>query len=160
MIFTTQARDGSPRTILLEIAVSHAVDAEKLKRIRNLNLPAIELTLKPGLARLERSKLEECILKNAAGKRWLFHPRQLEFERQFEEKYCREQESYQRAEAERAKTEQEWVGRTRRALSSHLTGTGEGRNPMADFFARHRRYPTISETSDMFREAIAKRKSK
>ena len=157
VVFTTQARDGSVRTILLEVAVRHAVDAEKLKRIRHLNLPALELTLKPDLARLERSKLEERILRNAAGKRWLFHPRQLEFERRFEEMYCREQESYQRAEAERAKADQERVRRTRRALS--LNG-GEGRNPMADFFARHGRHPTVSETSAVFREAIAKRKSK
>lgn len=76
VVFTTQARDGSARTVLLEVAVHHVVDSEKRNRIRKLGLPVLELTLNPRHARMERSALEDFILKGADGKRWLFHPRQ------------------------------------------------------------------------------------
>ncbi|GFE79237.1 hypothetical protein GCM10011487_12370 [Steroidobacter agaridevorans] len=158
VVFATQARDGSARTILLEVTVSHPVDAEKLKRLRALNLPALELTLKPAHARLTRAELEKRILQGSAGKRWLFHPRELDCERRFDERYRQARDRLEQEQAERAKAEKDRGERMRRASS--FDGTRESANLIAEFFARHGRFPTMSETSAMFQEALAKRKLK
>ncbi|WP_116812898.1 competence protein CoiA family protein [Steroidobacter cummioxidans] len=158
VVLTTQARDGSARTILLEIAVHHSVDAEKQNRLRELNLPALELTLMPEHARLSRSALAARILNNTAGKCWLFHPRELECERRLEELYRQELERQRREQAVRAKANEGRAEPIRQAVKSMPKSDVE--NPMAEFFAHHGRYPTVLETADVFREAIAKRKSK
>jgi hypothetical protein len=157
-VLSTQARDGSARMLLIEVAVRHAVDSEKLRRLRELALPVIELTLKPQHAQLQRSELEARILNSATGKRWLFHPRQIEWERRFEDLYRSERERVELEQAERAKAENERIERMRRALSSNASSAME--NPMAAFFARHGRYPSQSEISEVLKEAIAKRQSK
>lgn len=63
------------RRLLIEIAVTHKVDAIKLAKIRALGLPAIEITLPQDGNPLDWSKLSDHILNSVSGKHWLYHPR-------------------------------------------------------------------------------------
>jgi hypothetical protein len=134
--------------LLVEVAVHHRVDAEKLNRVRELNLPAIELTLRAEHARMRWSELEEVILNRTEGKRWLFHPRELECEQRFEQFYRSEQERLKRTRADALRV------RNKRVSAS------QGNNPMSEFRARYGRYPSVEETPQVFIEMQAGHKRK
>ncbi|KUM04205.1 hypothetical protein AWB61_01245 [Chromobacterium sp. F49] len=63
------------RRLLIEIAVSHKVDAAKLTKIRALGLPAIEITLPQDGDMLDWDKLRERIFDSTSYTRWLYHPK-------------------------------------------------------------------------------------
>jgi competence protein CoiA len=73
-------------TYLLEIGVTHFVDADKLARLRRLGLPAIEIDL----SRFEREAwdweaLEQAVVHSTENKTWLLCPQQLWLEQQADE---------------------------------------------------------------------------
>jgi len=68
--------------ILLEIAVTHPVDHQKLRTIRRMKYPAAEIdmngmfTERPGnSAVFDEDRFQQLLLKGVEHKRWLFHPK-------------------------------------------------------------------------------------
>jgi hypothetical protein len=65
----------------VEIRVAHEVDAEKQAYLGLLNLPSIEVDLAALVGKVFTFEaLEEIVLKSIDNKKWLFHPRQAEWE--------------------------------------------------------------------------------
>jgi hypothetical protein len=62
--------------LIIEIAVSHRVDRAKLRRIRRMNLPAIEISLGAEDLWLPREALLQRLIEETSIKSWLFHPAQ------------------------------------------------------------------------------------
>lgn len=72
--------------LIVEVFVSHKVDQKKLKKIRRLNIPAIEINANfiwdgDGL-----QKLSTAIIKKFDQKQWLYHPRQKKLEEEHKKK--------------------------------------------------------------------------
>lgn len=63
-------------TLILEIAVSHPVDRVKLRHIRRMNIPALELSLTAEHLSLSRAELLELLVEDTSIKAWRFHPAQ------------------------------------------------------------------------------------
>lgn len=60
--------------LIIEIAVSHKVDENKLKKIRNKNISAIEILLKQeDLFTLSKEELTDQIINNIKNKYWLYN---------------------------------------------------------------------------------------
>jgi len=72
-----------PEALLVEIAVTHAVDRKKSRAIRRLSLPTIEIRLKPEDAWLTREQLKIKLTRDANCKHWIFHPDQRIHEKPF-----------------------------------------------------------------------------
>lgn len=72
-----------PKSLIVEIAVTHKVERNKLRHIRRNNVPAIEIQLAPTDALLSRDDLREKLQHDLASKAWLFHPKQREAELEF-----------------------------------------------------------------------------
>jgi hypothetical protein len=62
--------------LILEIAVSHRVDKGKLRHIRRMNIPALELSLTAEDAWLSPAELLQRLVEDTSIKSWLFHPAQ------------------------------------------------------------------------------------
>jgi hypothetical protein len=62
--------------LILEIAVSHWVDKAKLRHIRRMNIPALELSLTAEDAWLSPAELLRRLVEDTSIKSWLFHPAQ------------------------------------------------------------------------------------
>lgn len=62
------------RQVLVEVAVTHFVDAAKLEKIRNLGLPALEIDLSKVKRELTLPELEDLVVQQATHKKWLFNP--------------------------------------------------------------------------------------
>jgi hypothetical protein len=60
--------------LLVEVAVTHFVDAEKLARIKALGVPALEIDLSNIRRDLSLPELEELIVGGEKGKKWLHNP--------------------------------------------------------------------------------------
>lgn len=75
------------KQLIVEIAVTHKVDRQKLRHIRRSDIPAIEIQLHVRDALLSRENLRELIQNEPRIKRWLFHPKQRDAERSFIEKF-------------------------------------------------------------------------
>lgn len=68
------AQIGATR-YLIEIAVTHFVDHEKLSAIEMIGLPALEISLNlMGRGILDWAALEEAVIHGTTVKAWLFHP--------------------------------------------------------------------------------------
>lgn len=67
----------------IEIRVTHAVDAAKQAELAALRLPSIEVDLAPLIGKVFTfDALEQAVIKSTINKRWLFHPRQAEWQAQ------------------------------------------------------------------------------
>lgn len=62
--------------MILEIAVSHRVDRAKMRHLRRMNIPALELSLKAEDLLLSRAELSKRLVEETSIKSWLFHPSQ------------------------------------------------------------------------------------
>ena len=71
------------RELFLEIAVTHRVDRAKLRHVRRLNSPLLELRLTPEDIQLGPAELARKLTEDARIKRWLFHPNQRSTEREW-----------------------------------------------------------------------------
>jgi hypothetical protein len=63
-----------PDTVLVEVAVTHRVDAAKLRRVQDLDLPTLELDLGSLGGRVTLEGLRRLVIEGLEGKRWLHHP--------------------------------------------------------------------------------------
>ena len=64
--------DGSP--VIIEIAVTHFVDKAKRHKIRQLNLPAIEIDLSKVSRLPTKEELYKSVIKEVKLKSWIFNP--------------------------------------------------------------------------------------
>jgi len=72
---------------IVEVAVTHKVDRNKLRKLRRRNLPAIEIRLQAHDSLLPREALKHKLQQDLACKTWLFHPDQRHAERTFAAMY-------------------------------------------------------------------------
>lgn len=63
-----------PRTLLIEVTVTHGIDQEKLRRIQILNMPMLEIDIGSLGGRVTREGLRHLVLNETIGKRWVYHP--------------------------------------------------------------------------------------
>lgn len=63
-----------PRLLLVEITVTHGIDALKLRRIQALNEPVLEIDLSGLAGRISTKTLEDLLINQSLGKRWVHHP--------------------------------------------------------------------------------------
>lgn len=63
-----------PRTSLVEVTVTHGIDEEKLRRIRELDLPTLEIDLGTLGGRASLEGLRTLVVEQTIGKRWVHHP--------------------------------------------------------------------------------------
>ncbi len=74
---------SGPKKLIIEIAVTNRVKREKLRRIRNSNLPAIEISLNEEDALLSKEELKVKLCEDLSSKKWLFHPKQRKAEQTY-----------------------------------------------------------------------------
>lgn len=60
--------------LLIEITVTNKIGEERLQRIRQANLPTLEIDLSGLTGRITREQLTEVVIERVAGKRWLHDP--------------------------------------------------------------------------------------
>lgn len=63
-----------PKSLLVEITVTHGIDAKKLRRIQALNEPVLEIDLSRLSGRVSTETLEDLLINQDQGKRWVHHP--------------------------------------------------------------------------------------
>lgn len=63
-----------PLTLLVEVTVTHGIDNEKGQRIRELDLPTLEIDLSQLGGRITPDNLRDLIVNQIVGKRWVHHP--------------------------------------------------------------------------------------
>lgn len=79
-----QQHDDEAR-LLIEVRVHHAVDADKMAKIRALDLPCIELDMRRFLhAKYQRSDIVHFLLHSKSDRRWLFNPRMARLQQEYE----------------------------------------------------------------------------
>lgn len=61
-------------SLCIEVTVTHGIDDERLERIRQVNLPTIEINLRDLGGRITRSLLRELVRHGQAVKSWAHHP--------------------------------------------------------------------------------------
>lgn len=71
------------KKLIVEIAVTHKVDRNKLRHIRKHNLPAIEIHLDLKDSLLSKDELRSKLRDDISSKKWIFHPEQRIAERLF-----------------------------------------------------------------------------
>ncbi len=71
------------KELIIEIAITHKVDRNKLRHIRRRGLPAIEIRLDTHDAFLTKDQLRDKLCDDLKSKMWLFHPDQRDAERKF-----------------------------------------------------------------------------
>lgn len=74
LIEDTHSSQQWPRTVLIEVTVTHGIDQEKLRRIRELNLPTLEIDIGSLGGRVTREGLRHLVVNETVGKRWVHHP--------------------------------------------------------------------------------------
>lgn len=67
--------ENGGRKLLVEVTVTHGVDHDKLRRIRELGLSCLEIDLSDALRDLGREELEKIVVDGTAHKRWLHNVR-------------------------------------------------------------------------------------
>ncbi len=63
-----------PLTLLVEVTVTHGIDEEKLRRIRELDLPTLEINIGSLGGQVTLEGLRALIVDQTIGKRWVHHP--------------------------------------------------------------------------------------
>jgi len=65
---------GWPLTLLIEVTVTHGIDEEKLRRIRELDLPTLEIDIGSLGGKVTFDGLRNLVVHQTIGKRWVHHP--------------------------------------------------------------------------------------
>lgn len=63
-----------PHTLLVEVTVTHGIDDSKLERIRELDLPTLEIDVGRLGGRITLDNLRDLVVNQSVGKRWIHHP--------------------------------------------------------------------------------------
>lgn len=61
-------------SLCIEVTVTHGIDDERLERIRQVNLPTVEINLRALGGRITRSLLRDLVRHGQAVKSWVHHP--------------------------------------------------------------------------------------
>lgn len=72
-----QAKAGKrfpPGPLIIEITVSNTITEERLARLRESNIPAIEIDISRMGGKVTEKEFAHLVVHETAGKRWLFHP--------------------------------------------------------------------------------------
>jgi hypothetical protein len=129
------------RDLILEIAVSHRVDRAKLRHIRRMNIPALELSLKAEDLLLSRDELLQRLIEEPSIKSWLFHPAQRSVEAEWV-KARRKRPRQPRTAISRIDVAVAKLRSSRKRDNSNWWK----QNEWAEHFNRkHHRYPTLEE---------------
>lgn len=133
------------KSLIVEVAVTHKVSQAKLRRIRQHNIPAIEVRLQASDALLSRDSIRKKLQLDTGSKIWLFHPKQRDAEQKF----------YIKLRARRA-LKRTFMNRKYSSISSvnpvsRDAQTSSQPSPSAcdwvveEFNRTHGRYPTMDE---------------
>jgi hypothetical protein len=144
-----------PNELLVEIAVTHLIGRNKLRALRRIGLPTIEIRLNTNDAWLTREELQAKLTKNTDCKYWVFHPNQRVPERRFYDllrSHAREGRVRRRS---RQQIQSGVLARARRpgppVQKSSPSTDWWGPNQFAEAFKRrHGRYPSLEETKAYF----------
>jgi hypothetical protein len=102
-------RSGRVKDLLVEIFVTHRCDDEKIQKIHEQAIAAIEIDLSQAPRRASKEQLEDLVLRSAP-RQWLFNPIQVEWEadaehrREEERREARRRRDEQRAEPDRQRS--------------------------------------------------------
>jgi hypothetical protein len=132
--------------LILEIAVSHRVDRAKLRHIRRMNIPALELSLRAEDVLLSRAELLKLLIEDTSIKSWLFHPAQRSAEADWVKARRRRPRRFQTVNFREIWTNP--IDSAAAKLRSRKLANPEWRkyNDFAEqFFRKHGRYPSIGE---------------
>lgn len=72
-----QMRESSPweaGPILIELTVTNTITEERMQRIRQNNLPTLEIDIRQLGGKVSRVEYARLVVDEVAGKRWLYHP--------------------------------------------------------------------------------------
>lgn len=72
VIAKTKAEHGG--TLLMEVTVTNRIDPERLRKIKQQNLPALEIDLSRSGGLVSRSELKAIVVDGLELKKWLHHP--------------------------------------------------------------------------------------
>lgn len=142
---------SGPSLLLVEIVVSHPVDRAKLRHVRRLGFPLLEIRLSAEHLLLARHALTKRLIEDPAIKRWLFHPQQRVAEAEWV-RACRQAIAAARVLARTRGSgctapAAALAWRPARAPSSTYSRTAAAWNAWAESFHRTRgRYPSAEET--------------
>lgn len=143
------------KSLIVEIAVTHKVPRDKLRKIRRRNKPAIEIQLDVSDSLLPRNVLQAKLRLELASKTWLFHPDQRVEERAFFARLRQARASFRRRlnprpDDERAGTQANPPRQTDRHAALQFIPGGrhfqdECDRLMDGFQRTHGRLPTMDE---------------
>jgi hypothetical protein len=69
------AQQADGKDLLIEVTVTNRITDERIERIGECGLPAVEIDVGRMGGRVTRAELERLVIDEVAGKRWLYHPR-------------------------------------------------------------------------------------
>lgn len=72
---TIAIADWPADQLLIEVTVTNTISAERIERIRRMNIPAIEVDISRMGGRVTEAEFARLVVDEQAGKRWLHHPR-------------------------------------------------------------------------------------
>ncbi len=132
------------KKLLVEIAVTHLVDRNKMRRIRKFGFPTIEIRLNRSDALLSKAELTEKLQTDAKCKIWLFHPLQKEAEAEF---YAQFRNAIRFKKKAPLDSPTQPVERPKWIPAQYVSGHDRDAFDRAgdEFFRKHGRYPSIEE---------------
>ena len=152
---------AGPKKLIVEIAVTHKVSREKLRRIRRRDLAAIELYLQQSDALLTRDALRQKLQHELDSKAWLFHPKQREAERIFAALYRAALRADRASKSLPPLRSNGSLRISRPKLGSSRTyalpSYNEYDRTAEQFRQRHQRYPTMAECLRLWPHLYKKR---
>jgi len=89
--------------MMIEVTVTNQISDERLARIRELNMPALEINLSQSGGRISRADLKTLVIHGINTKRWLHHPEIAIQEQILEAKVDAKIEELRQEKAERAR---------------------------------------------------------
>jgi hypothetical protein len=139
--------------LVVEVAVTHRVDDNKLSRVESLGLPAVEIRLNPADACLSREELRSKLGSDIGCKHWLFHPNQREHEEAYRERVSLEEQRQRDEGRERRRYYRETLMRALRpaaasrapAMASSMKEFLEKNAEAEAFNSKHGRYVSLDE---------------
>jgi Competence protein CoiA-like family len=140
--------------LLVEIAVTHFIERKKIRVLRRIGAPTIEIRLNADDAWRTREELRAKLANNLDCKRWIFHPNQRVLERRFYDLLrgnAREGRVRRRKQQPRHRVT--IAGMRQPLWSMKESSRNDWREPnqfAEDFKERHGRYPSLQENKDYF----------
>lgn len=93
--------DSAGNEVLIEIAVTHFVDNEKLVKIKNRGIHAIEIDISAAREKLDFSLLNKYLFNSPSSGIWLYHPLTEKLKQEYLTKRENEWESRRKAESDK-----------------------------------------------------------